>query len=73
MKICKDCIYYGVCDDFLPPDDCLHFKDKSKFIELPCPVGDTVYEIQDTIDWHLCENCEFYTEPWPGDPDCCEK
>ena len=24
---------------------CDHFKDKSKFIELPCKVGDTIYQI----------------------------
>lgn len=26
-------------------DDCEHFKDRSRFVELPCYVGDTVYEI----------------------------
>lgn len=24
-------------------DDCDHFKDRSRFVELPCKVGDTVY------------------------------
>ena len=24
-------------------DDCEHFKDRSRFVELPCQVGDTVY------------------------------
>lgn len=81
---CKDCTHYDVCIEsgrvileLYGEDDainfCSYFKDASKFIELPCSIGDTVYEIQDAIDWHLCENCEFYTEPWPGDPDCCEK
>jgi hypothetical protein len=27
-------------------EKCEHFKDKSKFIELPCKVGDTVYSIK---------------------------
>lgn len=43
---CEDCIHFEVCcyvDRFLPI--CDSFKDKSKFIELPCSVGDTVYTI----------------------------
>jgi hypothetical protein len=28
---------------FLRCDDCEHFKDHSRFVELPCKVGDTVY------------------------------
>lgn len=58
---CKDCIHCDVCTqdilatdlhpyiDFSVRDDveesCDDFKDKSKFIELPCAVGDTVYTI----------------------------
>ena len=41
MKTCKDCIHFEVCcyvDVFLPA--CDSFKDKSKFIELPCAIGD---------------------------------
>lgn len=26
-------------------DDCDHFKDRSRFVEVPCAVGDTVYEL----------------------------
>ena len=47
---CKDCIHYEVCQykynimSKLKNDDvqkyCLNFKDKSKFIEMPCEVGD---------------------------------
>jgi hypothetical protein len=50
-KTCKDCIHYEVCEYI---DDgiqlccvgdklCELFKDKDRFIELPCAVGDTVY------------------------------
>lgn len=56
---CQDCVHYEVCDyrvkkmrikgyelraneDFI----CSYFKDKSKFIELPCKVGDTVWFIK---------------------------
>lgn len=48
---CKDCIYYEVCDvrgltysKHQPVESvCEYFKDKSKYIELPYKVGDTVY------------------------------
>ena len=57
---CKDCIhfndclteqqtrYYGkVCACSNVEKLCKYFKDKSRFIELPCKVGDTVYHIKD--------------------------
>lgn len=48
---CKDCIHYEVCNaldesgqvKILVPSQCGYFKDKSKYIELPCIIGDTVY------------------------------
>ena len=46
---CKNCVHYDVC--LLGAcikgitGTCLNFKDKSRFIELPCRVGDTVYVI----------------------------
>ena len=61
QKTCKDCIHYDVCllerdnnKDKLTADglfkkaeeDCAYFKDKSRIVELPCKVGDTVYEIR---------------------------
>lgn len=54
---CKDCIHYELCEvqafngfneNFEPEKDWKHcsvFKDKSKYIELPCKVGDRVYVI----------------------------
>lgn len=45
--MCKDCIHnemcYGTHTDESPT--CCDFKDKSRYIELPCKVGDTVYYI----------------------------
>ena len=42
---CKDCIHnemcYGTHTDDSPT--CCDFKDKSRSIELPCKVGDTIY------------------------------
>jgi hypothetical protein len=48
---CKDCIHYEACEWFgfiyveEMADDCLRFKPKSRFIESPCKVGDTLYVI----------------------------
>ena len=55
QKTCKDCIHYEVCkykDEKvslgtkaceLVADDFKCFKDKTRIVELPCKVGDTVY------------------------------
>jgi hypothetical protein len=56
VAICVDCVHYDVCDYFVKirtetlsdancSEGCLFFQDKSKFIELPCSIGDTVYMI----------------------------
>ena len=58
---CKDCIHYEACCHWTEEEHgamemttteqgCNYFKDKSKFIELPCKVGDTVYYINDFYD-----------------------
>lgn len=45
MRKCEQCIYYPHCDEY-PFDEsgCDDFKDRSRFVELPCKVGDTVYQ-----------------------------
>ena len=57
MSTCKDCLHIEVCKDSLGntkhydnviaagnvEELCAFFKDRSKFVELPCKVGDTVY------------------------------
>lgn len=66
MKTCKDCIHYDVCEyeypDFVHEkegenadmeEECVQFKDKSRFAELPCKVGDTVYLVDRTRDGRL--------------------
>ena len=54
MKSCKDCVHYAVCYEltYHEPNgeiagnkSCKNFKDKSKFIEIPFNIGDTVYVI----------------------------
>ena len=57
---CKDCIHYDVCsklcrgidmnlfmkdDNTTASESCTDFKDKTKYIDLPCKVGDKVYYI----------------------------
>lgn len=45
MTICKDCIYVDICDYTSGTTEaaCGHFKDSSKFVELPCKVNDEFY------------------------------
>ena len=49
MANCKDCIHYELCraEEACLPDyiNCKCFKDRNRFVELPCKVGDTIYEI----------------------------
>ena len=63
---CKDCIHYDVCYENRDGMDiyalmqskevetfCNHFKDKSRYIELPCKVGDTAYiDLSDKGDYY---------------------
>lgn len=48
METCKDCIHFEICSDFY--DDtiecskpCTHFKNRSRFVELPCKVVERYY------------------------------
>lgn len=65
IKSCKDCICYESCLDFakMMGDNiieavsgrhyqCEYFKDRSRFKELPCQLGDTVY-ITEPRDIHF--------------------
>lgn len=49
--------------DFSVRDDvdksCDDFKDKTKFIELPCPIGDTVYMVVNAYNTY--DNVEYKT------------
>lgn len=58
---CKDCIHYEACCNWTEEEHgamemttteqgCNYFKDKSKFIESPCKVGDKIYTICDIFD-----------------------
>ena len=47
MSSCKDCLHYGFCclGTSGKPDyvNCKYFKDRNRFVELPCKVGDAIY------------------------------
>lgn len=46
MKTCENCIHHDLCSKYFYVGElCGGFKDKSKFIELPCSIGDTVWTI----------------------------
>ena len=50
MASCKDCMHEKVCDYFggdlneEGAENCVCFKDRNRFVDLPCKVGDTVYQ-----------------------------
>ena len=59
MATCKDCLHYEACVDmlqvmgfkvdgagFMADKKCRMFKDRSRFVELPCKIGDTVWAIR---------------------------
>ena len=47
MNTCKQCIHFDVCpSEYIATgmsELCLNFKDSAKFVELPHPLGATVY------------------------------
>ncbi len=45
---CKDCVHYDICEMLRPIEwctgkTCLGFKNKAKFVELPCELGSEIY------------------------------
>ena len=58
MATCNDCVHVEACNGILNGFDidieffgeqvsvCKNFKDRSRFVELPCKVGDLVYIIK---------------------------
>ena len=51
MASCKDCMHEEVCSIFSSDlnedgaEKCVCFKNRNRFVELPCKVGDTIYEV----------------------------
>ena len=77
---CEDCLHFGACllnlnvfeaMQNIQPEPCDKFKDKGKYLELPCKIGDTVYEIYD-VEHETCSgkcrycdtDCSSYYTCW---------
>ena len=45
MTTCKDCLFFGRCDVSMQYNEpaCGCFKDRSRFVELPCKLGDEIF------------------------------
>lgn len=55
MHKCKECLHNSVCVQLFT-ENCEFFKDSSRFVEMPCNVGDAVY----VITYCRCANPECY-------------
>jgi hypothetical protein len=75
MSSCKECVHYEVCEPHTEPNEdyaevggCPLFKPKSRFVELPCEVGQRVWFVNSVTD-EICEatviNIElnYFTSP----------
>ena len=62
MSSCKDCLHYGFCclGTSGKPDyvNCKYFKDRTRFVELPCKVGDKYYRVE-----KFCTEGGYLDEP----------
>ena len=82
MATCKECLHVEVCkfkdlpaplsDSYIRESECIEkgcsdFKDRSRFVELPCEVGDSYFEIE-----QYCTERGFYNEPRQTDIMDCE-
>lgn len=47
--VCKDCLYYKMCDYGRIGRLCSDFTDKSEWVHLPCKAGDTIFL---PWEWH---------------------
>ena len=54
MAICGDCIHFDLCEMMysrIPEiDGCDYFKDHSRFVELPCKIGNKLYLSTESIN-----------------------
>lgn len=89
MASCKDCLSYEVCEariaadenypgrNYIKNNNCSKFKDRTRFVELPCRVGDNIFHIADYIDgvdiktvhhFRIVEDGVYlYSDPWDGE------
>ena len=79
-EYCKECIHNDICDlqkiIIENRDSCKHFKNRNRFVELPCKIGDNIYKIGEFINGikilrvdHFrifCDCVELMSDPWDG-------
>ena len=56
---CDDCEIHSNYGKIPSIKNCKYFKDRNRFVDLPCKIGQRVFVI-DTLD---CENCEYIVVP----------
>lgn len=63
---CDQCLYHEHCYDLLDATDCAAFKDKDKFVELPCQIGDYFVELKnDNSHLYKVDSIHIdYEEDW---------
>lgn len=61
MATCNDCIHYEICQqidgtfNIIDADmNCANFKLRSRFVEMPCKVGDSVFTIDNKENIQEC-------------------
>ena len=65
MAKCDKCLHGDVCFAVLDTSECKNFKDRSRFVELPCAewiVEEDMYD--DNV--YCCSNCreKYFLEEW---------
>jgi len=85
MASCKDCVHADMCkykdlpaplsDSYIRESECIEkrcgdFKDRSRFVELPCKAGTTVYTVSlkhRVVPWGVYAICSTVVE-WDAAP-----
>ena len=55
MSTCKDCVHYKLCGVFgyvFPVESCGFYTDRSRFVELPCKLGNSVFSLNPNRTFH---------------------
>lgn len=86
-NICKNCIKADVCKvveefkkepvDGMYIEGCEHFKDRTRFVELPCRTGDNIFHIGEYINEIRIKSIHhfriykdgvyLFSDPWDGE------
>lgn len=69
IKTCANCIHRELCNvhGYIDADECGCFKDKARFIELPCAVGDDIWWIDSDDNTIKCAKNEIRAVAYYGE------